>query len=100
MSVKLTFSMAGMKLVGMFPPMTTLSKAMSFPVSGSGSIGSMCHNFGVLTGASGLLLVRVSEIRALSDNLTECYMRFASDAISVVLSAHVKFPNEVLPCQK
>ena len=45
-------------------------------------------NFGVLTRASGLLM-RVDEIRALSDSLTKCYAKFSSDAISVILSAHV-----------
>ena len=45
-------------------------------------------NFGVLTRASSLLLMRIGEIRALSDSLTECYSRFSSDAIGVILSAH------------
>ena len=45
-------------------------------------------NFGVLTRASSLLLMRVGEIGALSDSLTECYARLASYAISVILSAH------------
>ena len=34
------------------------------------------------------LLMRIGEIRTLSDSLTECYSRFSSDAISVILSAH------------
>ena len=64
--------MAAMKLVGMLPPMTMLSKATSFPVSGS---GSMMHcldvpdDFGVFkTRASSLLFVRVGEFGALSDS--------------------------------
>lgn len=38
---ELTFSMAGMYWLGIFPPMILFSKAVSLPVSASGSMGSI-----------------------------------------------------------